>query len=122
MMRYHWGLGIGHYHAHQATSTSRHATNEPGVDQDEQISNMKLDSSGETSNVHPEDGGDELANDVLELILEDRHLAEEGWQYAETDSLSDDGHGGSESDPDWEDVVDPDWEDVVEDEYHTGLY
>jgi hypothetical protein len=115
MMRYHWGLGIGHYHAHQATSTSCHATNEPGVDQDEQISNMKLDSSlaGEISNVHPEDGGDELANDVLELILEDRHLAEEGWQYAETDSLSDNGHGGSESDPDWEDVV--------EDEYYTGL-
>jgi hypothetical protein len=100
MMRYHWGLGVGHYHAHQTTSTSTscHATNKPGVDQDEQISNMKLDSSEETSgNVHPKDRDDELANDVLELSLEDRHLEEEGWQScAETDSLSDDGHGGSD--------------------------
>jgi hypothetical protein len=52
--------------------------------------------------VRLEDGDDELANDVLELSLEDRHLAEGGWQCAETDSLSDDSRGGS--DPDSEEI------------------
>jgi hypothetical protein len=113
MMRYHWGSGVGHHHAHQATCTSRHATNlnEPGVDQDERISNMNLDASEETSgNAHLKDGD---ANDDLELSLEDRHLAEEGWQTS-----SDEGGSDWESDPDWE----PDWEpEYVEDEIYTGL-
>jgi hypothetical protein len=109
MMRYHWGLGVGHYHVHQPTSTSRLFTNEPGDAQDDRSPNIEPEGTSDR-NIHPGDGDDdfEYANDDPELGLEDRHLAEEGWESAGTDSSPDGGHSGS------------DFEDI-EDEDYTGL-
>ena len=110
MMWYHWGLGVGHYHAHQPICTSRPITNEPEDDQDDQSSNKEPEGTSDR-NTHPEDGDDNIvyASDDLESGLEDHHLAEEGWQSAEADSSSD---GGGHSGSDFEDT---------EDENYTGL-
>ena len=103
MMRYHWGLGAGHHHAHQPTSSSHRdnasqpITHEPGDTQD---SNLEPEGPS-CSNV------DALGNDDLEYIsddpelgLEDRHLPDEGWQ--DTDGG---GHSGSDS----EDIEEEDY-------------
>jgi hypothetical protein len=92
MMRYHWGLGVGHYHAHQPTTTSQPITNEPGDNQAQ----------------------DALGDDDLEYIsedpeLEDSHLPNEGWEDTDTD-VTKDGHSGSDS----EDIED------IEEEDYTG--
>jgi hypothetical protein len=115
MMRYHWGLGVGHYYAHQPTpslhdSTSRFITDVPGDAQDNQISNLESEGTSDR-NVHPEYRDDDLeyVSDDPELGLEDRHLPEEGWQDAEPDGTSDGGgHSGSDSEN-------------IEDEDYTGL-
>lgn len=106
MMRYHWGLGVGHYHTHQPTSTSHPFTYDPGDAQDDRSPNIEPEGTS-NRNIHPRDGDDDLEydNDDPELHLEDHHLAEEGWESAGTDSSPD---GGS------------DFEDI-EDEDYTGL-
>jgi hypothetical protein len=114
MMRYHWGLGVGHYHAHQPTSSLHHnitsppITNEPGDNQDNQSSNLEPEGTS-YSNVDAL-GNDsdnlEYISDDPELGLEDRHLPDEGWQDTDTDA-----DGGGHSCSDCEDI---------EEEDHTG--
>jgi hypothetical protein len=101
MMRYHWGLGVGHYHAHQPTSslhhdiTSQPITNEPGDNQDNQSSNLEPEGIS-YSNVDALGDDDlEYISDNPELGLEDRHLPDEGWQDTDTDGASDN-HSGSD--------------------------
>ena len=116
MMRYHWGLGVGHYHAHQPTSSLHHdsmsqpITNEPlaGDTQDSQSSNPELEGTSYRNTDALEDDDLEYISDDLELELEDHHLAEEGWESAGRDSSYDGGHSGSDSGD-------------VEDEDYTGL-
>ena len=100
MMRYHWGLGVGHYHAHQPTSISHHNITSR--------SNLEPDSEGTSySNVDPlGDSNDDLEyiSDDPELGLEDRHLPDEGWQDMDTD-VDDGGYSGS----DFEDIEEEDY-------------
>jgi hypothetical protein len=102
MMRYHWGLGVGHYHAHQPTSTSHHNITSR--------SNLEPDSEGTScSNVDPiADLNDDLdyTSDDPELGLENRHLPDEGWQDMDTDSDAD---GGGHSSSDFEDIEEEDY-------------
>jgi hypothetical protein len=104
MMRYHWGLGVGHYHAHQPTSSlhrdiaSQPITNEPGDDQGNESSNLGPDGTS-YSNVDTLGNGDDP-----ELGLEDRHLPDEGWQDMDTDGASDN-HSGSDA----EDIEEEDY-------------
>jgi hypothetical protein len=108
MMRYHWGLGVGHYHAHQPTSslhhdiTSQPITDEPGDAQDNQSSNLEPEGtlySNVDALASGDDGDLEYISDDPELGLEDRHLPDEGWQDTDTDGASDGGgHSGSDSD------------------------
>ena len=102
-MRYHWGLGVGHYHAHQPTSSSYHNTTPR--------SNPEPDSEGTSySNVGPlgDPGDDDLEyiSDDPELGLEDRHLPDEGWQDTDTNGTSD---GGGHSGSDYEDIEEEDY-------------
>ena len=113
MMRYHWGLGVSHYHAHQPTSSLHHdiasqpITNEPGDNQDNQSSNLEPEGTS-YSNVDTLGDEDlEYISDDPELGLEDRHLPDEGWQDTDADADDHGGHSGSE------------YEDI-EEEVHTG--
>ena len=108
-MRYHWGLGVGHYHAHQPTSslqddiTSQFITNKPGDNQDNRSSNLELEGTS-YSNVDAVGDDDlEYISDDPELGLEDRHLPDEGWQDTDADGAG--GHSGSNS----EDVEEEDY-------------
>ena len=111
-MWYHWGLGVGHYHAHQPTSSLRHdstsqpITSEVGDTQDNQSSNLEPEGT-------PYRNVDALKNDDLEYIsddpelgLEDRHLPNEGWHDTDTDGTSD---GGGHSGSDYEDIEEEDY-------------
>ena len=112
MMRYHWGLGVGHYHAHQPTSSLHHditsqlITNEPGDTQDNQSSNLEPKGTSYRNADALGDDDLEYISDNPELGLEDRHLPDEGWQDTDTDGTSDDdGHSGS----DYEDIEEEDY-------------
>lgn len=94
MMRYHWGLGVGHLHTHQ-TSAMSHGHIPRAGSQDVQINepndnlgeNENDDNAqqGETSDI----GGSESESDDPELTLEDRDF--EGWDDVESeDSASGD--------------------------------
>ena len=107
MMRYHWGLGVGHYHAHQPTSSLHHniasqpITNESGDTQDNQSSNMEPEGTSDSNLdalgvVGDDDLDSEYISDDPELGLEDRHLPDEGWQDTVTDGDGG-GHSGSDS-------------------------
>lgn len=104
MMRYHWGLGVGHYHAHQPTSISHHNITSH--------SNLEPDSEGTSySNVDPlGDSNDDLEyisdSDDPELGLENRHLPDEGWQDMDADSDAD---GGGHSGSDFDDIEEEDY-------------
>jgi hypothetical protein len=98
-MRYHWGLGVGHLHAHRSASTLGNVTKE----------------SDDTWNVQPLDGGPEEVpgeddiqidtqncnsdvydSDNSELGLDDRDL--EGWEDVESDAEDGDGDQDMEDD------------------------
>ena len=83
-MRYHWGLGVGHLHAHQPSSIS--IANLSNM-QDDQSSNSELEASGGTMQVSDKDSDCDSNN--AELGLEDRHLADEGWQDEDTEGSND---------------------------------
>ena len=113
MMRYHWGLGVGHYHAQQPTSslhhdiTSQPIINESGDTQDNRSSNMEpegtSDSNVDTIGAVGDDDLEYISDDP-ELGLEDRHLPDEGWQDTDTD-----GDGGGHSSSDSEDIEEEDY-------------
>ena len=50
LMRYHWGLGVGHFHAHQSASTSDCVSDQGEDSQDIQVPDMELQdlASGES--------------------------------------------------------------------------
>jgi hypothetical protein len=75
MMHYHWGLGVGHQHAHQATSTFHHE-----VEREDEILDSNLDEGLPDGEKH-------------EFDLDDREA--EGWEDVESESS--DGENGSYS-------------------------
>jgi len=104
-MCYHWGLGVGHFHAHQSASTLGCGSDPAEDAKDIQVPDMEpQEASGETlaqANNRGSDIGYELDNP--ELSLEDRDL--EGWDDIEMD-----------------DVEDGDGDDIGELEDFTGMY
>jgi hypothetical protein len=106
LMRYHWGLGVGHFHAHQSASTSGCVSDLAEDAQDIQVPDMEpQEALGETL-AHANDRGSDMGyeSDNPELSLEDRDL--EGWDDIEMDDVAD---------------VDGD-EDIGELEDFTGMY
>jgi hypothetical protein len=97
LMRYHWGLGIGHFHAHQLASTSGCASDLAEDAQDIQVPDMELQ---ETSAESPAQASDQASDvgfesDNPELCLEDRDS--EGWDDIEMDDIED-GDGDEDED------------------------
>ena len=99
MMCYHWGLGVGHQHAHQATSTFHHE-----VEREDEILDSDLDEGLPDGEKKVQDGDTHsYDSDHPEFDLEDREA--EGWEDVESDNS--DGENGSysghDSDIDMED-------------------
>lgn len=92
-MRYHWGLGVGHLHAHQSASTSGCVSNLAEDVQDIHAPDMELQEALGESPAQANDGdsdmGNESDNPDSELCLEDRDL--EGWDDIEMDDVLEDG-------------------------------
>ena len=97
MMRYHWGLGVGHLYAHGPSSTSccsEHDGDDIDLDPHE--------GSGDKQHVQDEDS-DNYNSDHPELSLEDREA--EGWEDVQSDnSDSGDGYSDNDSASDMEDI------------------
>jgi hypothetical protein len=81
-MRYHWGLGVGHLHAHRPDSTSKICIPDEARDTEfeaDQYTDL------ERSQAHSPDAVGDIEmyeSDNPELGLEDRDF--EGWQDVET--------------------------------------
>jgi hypothetical protein len=91
IMRYHWGLAVGHLHAHQHTCTPGpctpgHNQGEPDT-QDDHSPDHEDEAGVDESNVNTEvqDGN----SDDLELGFEDRE--HEGWDDVESEGGGEDG-------------------------------
>jgi hypothetical protein len=88
-MRYHWGLGVGHLHAHQPTFNASRIPDKPRDTQDDQFADFEPDEpSGENAHAPDTDSDKCYESDNPELDLDDRDL--EGWEDVETDSANDD--------------------------------
>jgi len=94
-MRYHWGLGVGHLHAHQHSAISGRIPQEdnqemelPEREAEERLDQNIADALPEIQAEH--ESSDVEHSDNPELGLEDRHL--EGW---EDDESEDSERGGS---------------------------
>jgi len=98
-VRYHWGLGIGHLHAHQPTFNSSCIPDEPlSGTKDDRYVDLEL---GENP-VHVLPSTDSASDIIMyesddpELGLDNREL--EGWHDVETDSGNNlDDSGGHDS-------------------------
>ena len=89
-MRYHWGLGVGHFHAHQSASTLGCISNLAEDAQDIQAPDMELQEALQEFPAQANDrGGSDMGyeSDNPELYLEDRDL--EGWDDIEMDDIED---------------------------------
>ena len=97
MMRYHWGLGVGHLYAHRPTFTFRC---EP-ESEDEMFVDLDPDEgSGRAKQVQDGDS-DNDNSDHPEFALEDREA--EGWEDVEINNSDDGSYSGDDSD-DMEDM------------------
>lgn len=120
-MRYHWGLGVGHYHAHQAAAKQPENSQDQAQDANLQDSVMEsaepqAEGNSQTANTvfpnnHPgtndsQNSSDASDSDDGELGLDDRQ--QEGWEDVE-----------SELDSEAEKWLGDDAEDEIED--HTGM-
>jgi hypothetical protein len=93
-MRYHWGLGVGHFHAHQSALTceSHCASNltEDAQEQETQVPDLGLQEALGESLVQDNDRDSDMGyeSENPELCLED--LDSEGWDDIEMDDGEDD--------------------------------
>ena len=76
LMRYHWGLGIGHCYARNPFESSS-TSDEPKDTENDQCADLESDSSSDT-----ESASDVCESDNSELCLDDRDA--EGWDDVET--------------------------------------
>jgi hypothetical protein len=75
-MRYHWGLGVGHFHAHCPASTSGHTSEEQYAQIPEHETQERLGECGVDTQI--QEGNDDIDNpDDPELGLDDREY--QGW-------------------------------------------
>jgi hypothetical protein len=100
-MRYHWGLGVGHLHAHHFTSTSscipdnNDADTQGNGSADLEPSESELGPSHESAHLNVEVDDTDHESDNSELRLDDRDL--EGWQDVESNASEDDDNGEDDS-------------------------
>jgi hypothetical protein len=93
-MRYHWGLGVGHFHVHEPTSTFLNITDKSAM--------MDLETSGDVITTEPEALPTHAVNDPdhktadPEMGLEDHDP--EGWEDVESDDSERDSICGIDSD------------------------
>ena len=87
-MRYHWGLGVGHFHAHQFSSSCKPSdiTDDPILEQGSKEEQISVE-----DDIYHE-------SDNLEMTLEDREF--EGWEDVESDESRD---ADASDDQGWED-------------------
>ena len=102
-MRYHWGLGVGHWHSHQPPKKSLDPIIESQSEEARATEHepAETDSTSRGDELGPVDDGasDAYASDDPELMIEDRDA--EGWDDAETDAAdSDDAAGDVETEED----------------------
>lgn len=96
MMRYHWGLGVGHLYAHGPSSTSRCDDESDDVDLD------RDEGSGDERHVHDGDS-DSWNSDHPEFSLQDREA--EGWEDVQSDNSDSGGsYGDNDADSDGDDA------------------
>ena len=94
-MRYHWGLGIGHFHVHQAraTATSSYTPCQPGDIENDQDAEAGVAGGSDNYDRHEssaelgDNASDIYQSDNSELGLDERDL--EGWEDVESDGGSD---------------------------------
>ena len=88
-MRYHWGLGVGHLHAHRPISNGCSSIpDEPGNIDDDQNADHEPDNVSEySSNIDGTSSDDAYDSDNPEWDLDNRDL--DGWEDGETDSGND---------------------------------
>jgi hypothetical protein len=87
-MRYHWGLGVGHLHAHRPASTPNSScSGEPSDIEDDQNADREPDHVSEDASNIDCASSDTCNSDKPEWELDNREL--EGWED-ETDSGSGD--------------------------------
>jgi hypothetical protein len=84
-MRYHWGLGVGHFHAHGLTSTS---FGNLGLSSD---TDAPDNSSKDSTEMCPIDTDSNACYESInpEMTLDERDL--EGWEDVESDGSCEDG-------------------------------
>jgi hypothetical protein len=109
LMHYHWGLGVGHFHAHQPASALGRVSDLAGDPQDFQVPDVELQEALREPLEQPNDRGSDVGydSDNPELHLEDHNL--EGWDDIEMDDVE---HGDEDEDED---------EDIGEPEDFTGM-
>jgi hypothetical protein len=93
-MRYHWGLGVGHFHAHQprATATSSYTPCKPDSEDTENDHDVEpgVAEGSDTYDGHKssaelgDNASDVYESDNSELGLDDRDS--EGWEDVESES------------------------------------
>ena len=107
-MRYHWGLGVGHFHAHQprASATSSNTPCQPGdTENDQDAESGGAEGIGNYDGHEPsaeigDNASDIYPSDNSELGLDERDL--EGWEDVESDGGSDLGGNYGSGDEDEE--------------------
>lgn len=82
-MRYHWGLGVGHLHAHQFSGASGRIHKEPGAQNGQSLDEVVIKECDVNPQAQPEDGNSDACDSDPELDLGDREY--EGWDDVESD-------------------------------------
>lgn len=99
LMRYHWGLGVGHFHAHQSALTSGCISDLTEDAEETQVPDPGLQETlGESHAQDNDRDSDSMGyeSEKPELCLEDLDL--EGWDDVEMDD-GEDGDGDGDEDP-----------------------
>ena len=106
-MRYHWGLGVGHLHAHRLTSASSCIPDQPmDVEASDHVptnpeavpANGDLNDDVATANNMCHDFAD------AEMVLEDRDP--EGWDDVESDNSEGSSNHDNDSEGDFGEIYD----------------
>jgi len=102
LMQYHWGLGVGHLHAHGLTSTSSWIPDHTDI-----LDNSSTNSEDPTGDLKPH-VTDFDSNTCYELVNPEMTLNEldlEGWEDVESDtSETSCGNGDNELEDDFEEM------------------
>ena len=96
-MRYHWGLGVGHIHAHQPTFSAGWSPDKSKDSQDDRSTDFEPDEPpGENAHAadtaHHGESDAPCESDNVELCLD-----EGGWDDVETDSADGSTDGSTDS-------------------------